>query len=78
MSKKEVQDLTFEVSLYFYMKQANQRKSNLSTHFRSSRSQMFFRIGVLKNFAIFTGCNDRLQQGSFPVNNAKFLRTAFL
>ena len=28
----------------------------LSGHFyRSSRSQMFFKIGVLKNFAIFTG-----------------------
>ena len=25
--------------------------------FRSSRSQMFFKIGVLKNFAIFTGKN---------------------
>ena len=24
--------------------------------FKSSRSQMFFKIGVLKNFAIFTGC----------------------
>ena len=27
---------------------------DLST-FRSSRSQMFFKIGVLENFAIFTG-----------------------
>ena len=25
------------------------------TSFRSSRSQMFFKIGILKNFAIFTG-----------------------
>ena len=46
-----------EVSLYFYIKQANQSKGkgNLYTHFRSSHSQIFFRIGVLKNFAIFTG-----------------------
>ena len=28
---------------------------NLSLIFKSSRSQMFFKIGVLKNFAIFTG-----------------------
>ena len=27
----------------------------MSHLFRSSRSQMFFKIGVLKNFAIFTG-----------------------
>ena len=34
---------------------------------RSSGSQMFFKIGVLKNFANFTG-----------FNNAKFFRTVFL
>ena len=42
------------VCLYFYIKQANQRKGNLSTHFRSSCLQIFFRIGVLRNIAIFT------------------------
>ena len=31
------------------------RVSEISHLFRSSRSQMFFKIGVLKNFAIFTG-----------------------
>ena len=60
---------------------------------RSSRSLMFFKIGVLKNFAIFTGKDlhrslffnkvapslfkKRLQHRFFPVNTAKFLRTAF-
>ena len=55
---------------------------------------MFFKIGVLKNFAIFTetpvleyhfnkvaGLNfikKRLQHRCFPVNNAKFLTAAFL
>ena len=55
---------------------------------RSSRSQIFFKIGVLKNFAYFTGkhlcwseaCNcikKRLQHGCFPVKSAKFLRSSF-
>ena len=57
---------------------------------RSSRSQMFFKIGVLKNFAIFTGkhlcwsllqaCNfikKRLQHRCFPVHIAKFSGTPF-
>ena len=58
---------------------------------RSSRSQMFFKISVLKNFAVFTGKHQlwslfliklqtwrsakRLQHRCFPVNIAKFLRT---
>ena len=65
---------------------------------RSSRSQMLFKIGVLKNFSIFTRkhlcwilfliklqawrpsflLKKRLQHRFFPVNIAKFLRTAFL
>ena len=65
---------------------------------RSSRSQIFFKIGVLKKFTIFTGkllcwslflmklqafmpatlLKKRLQHRRFPVNIAKFLRTAFL
>ena len=52
---------------------------------RSSSSQKFFEIGVLKNFAIFTGkhfCWSLLLtklQGfrCFPVNIAKLLRAAF-
>ena len=57
---------------------------------RSSRSQMFFKIGVLKKFAIFTGkhlcwsllqaCNfitKRLQHRCFPVHIAKFSGTPF-
>ena len=39
---------------------------------RSSRSQMFFKIGVPKNFANFTGIHR-----CFPVKFAKFLRTLF-
>ena len=55
----------------------------------SSRPQMFLKVGVLKNFANFTGkhlwgpqaCNfikKRLQHRCFPVKLAKFLRTPFL
>ena len=60
---------------------------------RCSRSQMFFKIGVLKNFVIFTGkylcwslflikltpkTPKRLQHRCFFVNIAKFSRTPFL
>ena len=51
---------------------------------KSSHQQMFFKIGVLKNFALFTGkhlCWNffliKLQVCNFLVNIAKFLRTAF-
>ena len=69
-----------------------------SENLRSSRSQMFFKIGVLKNFSMFAKkhlCSSlfliklgpwrpafllkkRFQHRCFPVNIAKFLRTAFL
>ena len=39
---------------------------------RSSRSQMFFRIGVTKNFPNFAGKHER-----FPVKFSKFLRKPF-
>ena len=56
---------------------------------RSSRSQIFFRIVVLKNFAYFTGKHLRwseacsfikkgIQHGCFPVKFAKFLTSPFL
>ena len=58
---------------------------------RSSRSQMFFKIDIVKEIAICIGkhlcwslllaCNFakmRLQHSSFPVNIGLFLRTAFL
>ena len=61
--------------------------------FRSSRSQMFFKIGVLKSFTIFSGkylfwslfliklhafiIKKRLQHMRFPMNITKLLRTAF-
>ena len=40
---------------------------------RSSRSQMFFKVGAPKNFAYFTG-----KHRCFLVKFAKFLRTLFL
>ena len=72
-------------------------KSSSET-FRSSRSQIFFKIGVLKLFPMFAIKNlcsslflinlgawrpefvlkKRFQHRCFPVNIAKFLRTAFL
>ena len=85
VSQKEVKDLTYEVSVYIYIKQANQCKGNLSTHFKSSRSQMFFGIGVPKNFAISTGKQLRFQLYEietptqlFSCEYCKILRTAFL
>ena len=54
-------------------KSFSEKKSDLLT-MRSSRSQIFFKIDVLKNFAIFNG----KQHKCFPVNMAKFLRPAFL
>ena len=53
VSQKEVKDFTIEVSLCFYINKLI--KGNLSTLFRSSRSQIFFRIDAFKNLAIFTG-----------------------
>ena len=46
--------------------------------YRSSRSQMFFKIAVHKNFSIFTGKHQcwSLQHRLFLVDIAKFLRTA--
>ena len=52
---------------------------------RSCHSQMFFKIGDLKNFAIFTGkhlqtCNcikKRLQGRCYFMNSTKFLRAPF-
>ena len=68
-------------------------KCYVRSSFRSSRLQILFKIGAPKNFAILTGkhlcwslflglkaCNfikKRLQHRCFPVNIAKFLRTAF-
>ena len=46
------------------------------TILRNDHSQMFFKVGVLKNFAIFTG--KHLKAGNyFPTNIATFLRTDF-
>ena len=75
----------------------NLLRTSISFYFQKQSPQMFHKIGVLKNFAIFTGkqlrsslcCNKvaglrlanllkkRLWHRCFPVNFAKFLRTAF-
>ena len=51
------------------------------TDFRSSRSQMFFKIPVLKDFANSTGkhpsWNQRLQHACFPVKFLKCLKALF-
>ena len=50
------------------------------TNLRGSRSQMFFKIGALKNLAIepatLLKIKKRFQRGCFPANLAKFFRTA--
>ena len=67
----------------------NMCKKNMDI--RSSHSQMFFKIGVLKNFTKFAGKHlfqslffnkvvgprPELRQRCFPVNFVKFLRTLF-
>ena len=67
-------NLFFNVKLKLLM--INFNVSQFHEHiFRSSRSQMFFKIGALKNFAIFW-IKKRLQQRYFAVNIAKFLTAA--
>ena len=64
------------------------KRKNKLTSVRSSGSQKFFKIGVLKNFMKFTGntcagvssCNfskKRLKHKCFPVNTAKNLKVTF-
>ena len=94
--------LNWEIPIYIYvhkLSSINQKCSccsvfvdslevKMSESGRSSLSQMFFKIGFLKNFAIFTGkhlgwslffinfMKRRLQHRCFPVNITKFLRKA--
>ena len=52
-------------------------QTNLATCYRSSRSQVFFKTGILKNFVNFTGkhlCR-RLRHRCFPLKFEKYLRT---
>ena len=71
----------------YFMKISADAKASpvfINSKCRSSRSQMFFKIDVLKNFIIFTGKHlcwslflIKLQAFScFPVNNAEFLKAA--
>ena len=53
-------------------------------HYRSSLSQMFFQIDVLKSFADFTGkhqcwslASNFIKSRCFPVKSVNFLRTPF-
>ena len=51
-------------------------QKTLSLNFKSSRSQMFFKIDVLKNFAIFTGkhlCRSYLRTAAFILLIKKLL-----
>ena len=66
------------------------KEKDLSQSFRSMRSQMLFKIGAVKNFALFTGkhlwslflikaysfSNKGLQHSCFFIYIAKFLSTA--
>ena len=72
-----------DISQFPFLTLFRKSRRNLSMNpYRSSRSQVFFKIGVIKNFPIFTGkvlCwSLSLIKMCFPVNIAKFLRTAFL
>ena len=79
-----------QVKITYVLFQRKRHSSAVVHSCSSSRSQMFFKIGVLKIFAIFTGKHLRyslflikfkdLKETSrcFNVNIAKFLRTAFL
>ena len=81
-----------EIMIYPIKCQKRPIHSNKEANTESSHSQMFFKIVVLRNFAMFTekppaleshfnkACNfteKRPQHRCFPVNIAKLLRTAF-
>ena len=68
--KIEKRECFVSVNEYKAKKQHSQGFGN-----RSSRSQMFFKIVVFKNFAIFTEKHTcwSLQYTCFPVNNVKLL-----
>ena len=75
---KDVKELILEVTLV---------KMRFQIKFlRSSRPEVFYKKGVLRNFAKVTGKNlcqslfikKRLWDSCFPVNFAKFLRAPFI
>ena len=76
--------------LICWISKFSSKEKFFAVYFRSSRSQMFFKIGVLKTFAKFTVkhlcwslfliknfTKKRLQHKCFHVNITKFIRTAF-
>ena len=50
---------------------------HIRTANRSRCSQLFFELGVLKNFEVCNFIKRRLHNRCFPVNIAKFFRTVF-
>ena len=88
LNKVEEKDNVMENSYAIFQIREAVGRSQMS----SSRSQTFFKIGVLKNVANFTGrdlcwslfliklqaLKKRLQHRCFPPKFAKFLRTLFL
>ena len=83
-------NLTFSSIFNFYFKKifaaAKASLVFIKNNCRTSRSRIFFKIGVLKNFAVFTEKQlcwilflIELQAfRCFPVNIAKFVRATFL
>ena len=95
MSFYKTEDSQISIDLkFFYLTCLASAVSILFLKIRSSRSQIFLKIGVLKNFAVFTRKHQRwslfliklqtgrsakrLQHRCFPVNIAQFLRIPFL
>ena len=84
-----IKNLTYSLifKVYFMKSFAAAKASSafIKNRYRSSRSQMFFKIGVVKNFAMFTRKHlcwslflIKMQAfGCFPVNIAKLLSAAF-
>ena len=84
-----IKNLTYSLifKVYFMKSFAAAKASSafIKNRCRSSRSQMFFKIGVVKNFAMFTRKHlcwslflIKMQAfGCFPVNIAKLLSAAF-
>ena len=76
---------------YWYVKRAKYLKEGglsapndppppVPTHSTTMRTQMFSKIGVLKNFAVLREkhpCSKRVRHRCLSVNIAKFLRTVF-
>ena len=78
------------VAIYFFKSLSDKPKCTCIYYTQKTRCQMFYNIGVLKNFAKFTGkhmyrsiiqpatwLKKRLRHWFFPVNFSKLLRSTF-